>query len=232
MVFNVEKDVEKNRLFIKIDERADKSFIKKTFITVRSMTADLKPGYGVIVDLLKCEIIYRDAIPFYKEMIKHFVATNAGEIVRVIDKESLVYGQLINLTKKIQSYNAVHVPSVEEAEKKLDKNIYRNSLRLEVNHLTARFKHSGEKYNFPVKDISTSGCMILCDDFAVEVGERLDIYLYFKGLEKVKSLFQVKSEVVRKGASFFAVKFLGVDAEFIGSLHDRLSIETCREEPE
>lgn len=228
MIFNVIKDIEKNRLIIKIGEKADKKLITKIFYTIRSMTADLKPGFGIIVDLLECDVLFRNAIPAYKDIIKHFAASKAGEIVRIVDKSNTSYGQINNLTKNFPSYKAVHVSTLQEAEEKLDKNRYRNGMRFDIRNLTARFSYAKNKYNLPVIDISTSGCRLSATDFAIESGKQIDIYLLFKGFETIKSLFQVKSEVVRVDSSSFAVKFIDVDDDFIDDLHKRLSYETCR----
>jgi hypothetical protein len=204
----VKVDTKKNRLFLKFSGSVSKKELDKVYTDVRFAVADLLPGFSVINDLTECNLCHINAVATYKKISNYLVRNGVKDVVRIINKESVVLRQFLNFAARFAEYIPIYVSTLEEAEEQLDKTDRRNRLRF---HFAGRlhveyFSNSarGEGY---IIDISTIGCKIASPTFPPAVDAIIDIVISFNALETSQKTFNSKASVVRTDDGGFAVEY-------------------------
>lgn len=221
----VNADIKQNRLYIKVGENPNKRDFFAIYTDIRFAVAELKPGFDVISDLSDCNLAALSAIPTYIKITSYLVDNNAGQIVRVLNKDSLLFKQAFNFAIKRAGYKADYVSTVQEAEDKLTEFVKRDGLRFSLIDRTIEFCTDTARGEAKLLDISTSGCSIFSDIILPEVGENISIMFPFLKGDDPEGKLQVKASVVREGENSFAVHFSGLGEEM-----KTLMLEQLRQE--
>ncbi len=205
----VKVDTKKNRLFLKISGSVSKKELDKIYTDVRFAVADLLPGFSVIDDLSECTLCHLGGIATYRKISNYLIKNGVRDVVRIINKDSLVLKQFLQFAARFAEYIPIYVSTVEEAEEQLDKSEERNRLSF---HFAGRpsikyFSNnaSGEGH---ILNISTIGCKITSTMFPPAIDEEIDIVISFNAYdENAQKTLNTKAYVIRIDNDGFAVKY-------------------------
>ncbi|MDR3630698.1 MAG: PilZ domain-containing protein [Desulfocapsaceae bacterium] len=222
-------DINKNRLYITIAGKAVKQNLDKLYTDVRFCVADLKTGFDVITDLSECSLGHLNGVPTYRKIMNFLITKKIGNVVRVIDENSLVFKQVMNITSRICGYKPIYVSTLEEAEKKLECLKKRNSIRFNINELPVDYVANETNGKGNIYSLSTSGCAIDSATLPVVVETEISIKFEFKTQGSPSGEFLIKSRVVRADGKLFAVKFKDLGDDLKDQLLKCLISEAQRE---
>ena len=143
MSLKVKADVIENRLYFQFSGKAERDDLERLYTDVRFLVADLTPGFDVISDFSECDIeqIHSDSL---KTISNYLVTNGLGEVVRVINGDSLLYEQAKKLSLVKYGLRPIYARTHEEAKANLEKSIKRNGIRFYVNNLPAEYTAMGE----------------------------------------------------------------------------------------
>jgi hypothetical protein len=171
MKLNVKADIKKNRLHFTFSGNVFKQEMEKLYTDTRFCVADMKHGFDVISDYSECFLLHLSGVLSFRNKMNYLMANNAGEIIRIVNKKSIVYKQITNLSSVIWGYKPINVSTYEEAEIKLKNTIKRSGIRFHVNNLPVKYSSKNNEHSGNIKNISTSGCDIESDISDHSVGE-------------------------------------------------------------
>jgi hypothetical protein len=198
----------KNRLYIKLSGSISKDEMNKLYTDVRFSVADLQPGFGVISDFTECSLAHLAGVSTFKKIMSYLIRNGVGEVVRLINGDSLLFKQFVNLSSKMSGYIPIYVSSPEEAEKRLDNPIRRNGLRFRLNNLPpAQFFFNDAKGKGKIHNISISGCKVGSASLSPSADEEIIIFVRFNTQGTPQNEFEIKARVVRIDDDGFAVEF-------------------------
>ncbi|MDR3630207.1 MAG: PilZ domain-containing protein [Desulfocapsaceae bacterium] len=213
MKMNVKANIGKNRLHLTFTGRAVKEDLKKLYTDIRFCVADLTPGFDVISDFSQCSLMHISGISVFRKIMNYLISNGAGEIVRVINRRSLLYKQVRNLSSRICGYCPIYVSTLEEAEERLLHTAKRNGIRLTVNRLPVVYTINEQEGEGRILNLSTSGCAIAKPGTPVSENEEVSIKILFKDHTNSADEFDVTGKVVRTAEDMFAVEFKDMDDE-------------------
>jgi PilZ domain len=223
-------DLEKNRLYLKISGKTSKKELEGLYTEIRFCVADLKPGFGVISDLSECNLGHLSGVSTLKKIMNYLVKNGVGEVVRVINGQSLLFKQVLNLSAKIGGYLPVYVSTVEEAEEKLDASMKRNALRFYFNDLPpVDYFINDVRATGRILNLSTGGCTLGSVSKNPAVGEDVLIVIIFTAQDDLPEEFKIKSQVIRTEGDGFAAEFKDLADEQTDRLWQCLQRESERE---
>ncbi|MFH0784896.1 MAG: PilZ domain-containing protein [Pseudomonadota bacterium] len=226
----VKADISKNRLYLVIAGQVVKEEMDKLYTDVRFCVADLKPGFDVISDLSECNILHLSGVPTFRKIMNFLITKEVGDVVRIINRKSLIFKQILNLSSRICGYKPIYVSTLEEAEEKLEKSIKRNGIRFHINHLPAEYIANEITGKGNILDLSITGCAIESATLPVSAHDEISIKIVFQQQDIPSEEFIVKSRVVRiQGDNIFAVEFKDLDEEIKNRLWKCLICEAQRE---
>ncbi len=211
MNLKVKNNIKKNRLYFTFSGKPTKEEMGKLYTDVRFNVADLKHGFDVISDFSECKLVQLNGINTFIKIMNYLLVNGVGEVVRVINENSLLFTQVRNLSSRIYGYKVNYVSSIDEAEKKLESSIKRNGIRLNVNSMPVSYITNELNIKGNLLNLSTSGCAIESDKTGVSIGETIPILIEFKNEDISDGEFKVKGEVVRTDGNSFAVRFNDFD---------------------
>jgi hypothetical protein len=211
MKLQARSNIGKNRLYLTFTGRAEKDELNRLYTEVRFCVADLKPGYDAVSDFSNCSLMHISGIGVFRKIMNFLISTGVGEIVRIINKKSLLYTQVTNLSSRICGYNPVYVSTPEEAEDLLHEVTKRNGIRLNVTGLPLVYTAAEGKGEGEVINLSVSGCAVGAGTITVADKEDLSLRLKFGENGDYGEEFPVAGRVVRKSENMFAVKFIDMD---------------------
>ena len=215
----VKVDTKKNRLFLKFSGSVSKKELDKFYTDIRFSVADLLPGFSVVNDVSECTLCHIGAIATYKKISNYLVRNGVKDVVRIINKESVVLRQFLNFASRFAEYIPIYVSTLEEAEEQLDKGDRRGRLRFHfAGHLQAEYFSNTARGEGYIIDISTTGCKIASPTFPPAVNAIIDILISFNAPETTQKTFKAKACVVRTDSSGFAVEYQDVSDETKESL--------------
>jgi hypothetical protein len=231
MNLKAKANIGKNRLYFTFSGKAAKEEMDKLYTDVRFCVSDLKPGFDVISDFSECSLILVSGIASFRKIMNFLISKGAGDVVRIVNENSLVFKQVLNLSSRICGYRPIYVSTLEEAEEKLEKSIKRNGIRFHVNYLPAEYIANEMNGRGNILDLSISGCAIESATLPVSAHAEISIKIEFRQKDDVPSEeFIVKERVVRaQGDNIFAVEFKDLDEEMKDRLWNCLIAETQRE---
>jgi hypothetical protein len=221
-------DSAKNRLYLTLSGKIDAPSLEKLYTEVRFAVADLKPGFEVVNDISRCQLIYVAGLPVFKKIIDYLLVHKAGEIVRIIDKDNISCRQILSFTDQINSYQPLYVDSSEHAEQQLDSMTPRGGIRLKLRHLRISYDSPAGSGEAKISDISISGCGVCQATLVLPVGTDFEGHIAFPSHPPLIGQVQLKATVVRTSDDGFGAKFLGISQEFREQLYLRLLHEACQ----
>jgi hypothetical protein len=208
----VKADIGKNRLYLSIIGQASKPKLEKLYTDVRFCVADLKPGFDVISDLSQCNLGHLGGIPTLRKIMNFLIANRAGNVVRVINGNSLVFKQILNISSMMCGYIPVYVHSLNEAEEKLETSLKTNEIRFHVNNLPVEYTVKGIAGKGNILELSTNSCAIQSATLPVSKDEEISIKIVFKQQDVTPDEFTIKTRVdSTSGNDMFAVRFMDFD---------------------
>lgn len=230
MKSKVKADISKNRLHFTFAGRVAKKEMDSLYTDTRFCVADMKRGFDVISDFSECTLIHLSGISQFRKIMNYLITNNVGEIVRIVNKRSLLYRQIVNYSSMICGYRPIYVSSIQEAENKLENAIRRNGIRFHLNNLTTMYEIDNNIEYGSIINISTSGCAILSKGVRKIINDEVTIKIDFENIKQDGSdgTFKVKSKIVRIDSDGFAVKFDELDDEQIDKLRKHLIDESQR----
>jgi hypothetical protein len=208
-------DTKKNRLYMKFSGSVSKKELDKFYTDIRFAVADLLPGFGVINDLTECTLCHISAVSTYKKISNYLIRNGVKDVVRIIDKDSVVLRQFLNFASRFAEYIPMYVSTLEEAEEHLNKADQRHRLRV---HFAGRLQvaYSSNTYRGEghVVDISTYGCRVASATFPPPVDALIDIEITFNAaVGNAKKTFSTKACVMRTEDGGFAVEYKDISEE-------------------
>lgn len=225
----VNADATRNRLYLRMPESADEQSLKKLYADLQSGIADLSPGFQVVADMSKCNVIFLRGLPTFKKMMDCFVSSKVGEVIEIINERKVSHKQISRFISSIQCYKSFNVNSLQEAEQKLENFTKRKGIRFKLNKPIVEYRIDQGKANKGyILDISISGCAIETESNILPEGEKTVLMITFEEQPNLTSSFQVSAKVVRSDEMSFAVQFLNLDERIQEQLYERLAYESGR----
>lgn len=212
MSLTVKADVIENRLYFKLFGNFAKEEIDKLYTDVTFLVADLTPGYDVIADFSECDI---GQIKDQKlKKISNFLITNGlGEVVRIIDGNSLLYDQAKALPPSSKGFIPVYVKTHEEAKQTLENSVKRNGIRFYVNNLPIKYSTNNQCGTGRLINVSTGGFAAESITSPLSDGEEFIMQIIFSHKDFTTDEFTVKAKVIRGNDNSFAAKFIGLNSD-------------------
>nr|WP_321467992.1 PilZ domain-containing protein [uncultured Desulfobulbus sp.] len=224
----VRADRKQNRLHITIAGKVDLHSLEQLYTDIRFCIAELNPGFEVINDLSRCQLIYITSLPTYKKIIDFLLSHNAGQIVRIVEEHAVSYKQIHSFTDQISCYQPLYVHSSQEAEQRLEEIRPRAGIRLKLRHLKLVYDSAVGSGEADINDISTSGCAVTKATLILPEQMDFEGFIAFPPHPPLIGHVQMKARVVRCSDTGFAAKFLDVSDEFREKLYQRFLHEAGR----
>ncbi|MGE4559942.1 MAG: PilZ domain-containing protein [Desulfobulbus sp.] len=221
-------DIRKNRLHLTIAGKADKRLLEQLYTEIRFCVADLKPGFEVIHDISRCQLIYIGGLPTFQKIIHFLLANKAGEIVRIVESDKISCKQILSFSENLHCYQPLYVNTPQEAEQRLETISPRNGIRLKLNHLLLEYDSTAGKGTASIVDISTSGCAVDKATLPLPPDMEFEGSIVLVPHPPLISAIQLRARVVRASATGFAATFLGRTEEFCEQFYQRLVYEASR----
>ncbi len=210
----VKVDTKKNRLFLKFSGSVSKKVLDKVYTDVRFAVSDMLPGFSVINDLTECDLCHISAVATYKKISNYLVRNGVKDVVRIINKESVVLRQFLNFAARFAEYIPMYASTLEEAEELLDKTDKRNRLRLHfAGKLQVEYSANNARGEGHILDISTVGCKIATPTFPPAVDSTIAIAITFNSPKTAQKTFRTEANVVRTDEGGFAVEYQDMSEE-------------------
>jgi hypothetical protein len=204
----VKVDIKKNRLFLKFSGSVSKKELDKIYTDVRFAVADLLPGFSVINDLSECTLCHISGIATYKKISNYLIKNGVRDVIRIINKDSLVLKQFLQFAARFAEYIPVYVSTIEEAEAQLDKADERNRLSFHfAGQPSVKYFSDTARGEGHILNISTRGCKITSTTFPPAIDKEIDIAIAFNVYETSPKTFNTKACVVRIDNDGFAVEY-------------------------
>lgn len=120
-MFKVKKDIEKNRLCITISGILSIAEAKQAKDLLIKEADELQPGFDLINDISQFIRGQEEAGEVLKEIIFAMIDRKVNRIIRVIGSSKIGLMQFANFSMPIPEYKLSYVPTMQDAEKILDK---------------------------------------------------------------------------------------------------------------
>jgi hypothetical protein len=210
MSLTVRADVIENRLYFKLSGNFAKEEIDKLYTDVTFLVADLTPGYDVIADFSECDI---DQIKgkSLKKISNYLIVNGLGEVVRVIDGNSLLYDLAKTHPSLSSGFIPVYAKTYEEAKETLKNSIKRNGIRFYLNNLPIKYSTNKQCGTGQLVNISTGGFSVQSVTHPLSAGEDFIMEIIFVNEDFTTDEFTVKARVIRGNENSFAAKFIGLN---------------------
>lgn len=205
--------IAQNRLTVTFTGKITRKEIEALYTEARFCVADLRPGFDVISDFSQTEILQLAALPPLRKMIHYMITHKAGEIIRVMPKDRLIYKQMLNLAMRFQGYRPIYVSSIEAATEQLDKAIKRKGLRIYLHECPVEYSIHNQNIEGHIRNISISGCALVPADKALPQGGDVLLTFSLPSSDSRNEQFKIQSKVVRTEKESFAVKFINLSPE-------------------
>lgn len=208
---NVRADIRNNRLYCTFTEKSTLDDLTRLLADIKDQVVDLQPGFDVVEDMSRCRHFQLAALPALRKIMHYLVSRGASEVIRVVDQQSTVFRQFINLSARIRSYKPIYVKTLAEAEGLLNQTQRRQGLRFNLQNTWIAVHSDTQVFNGKAVDLSASGCAILTDTNTLSLGTKVRIKLPLKSESTVTLAFDISATIVRLFDGGFAVNFLKFD---------------------
>lgn len=203
----VRVDIPRNRLYCVIAGKITGKDIDEFYTDIRFGVADLKTGFDVVTDLTQCQLSHLAAIPTFRKIMHYIADKGVCEIVRVVNRDSMVFRQAMNITAHFQGYKPVYVDTMAAADEMLDRSNARSGLRFHLLKREAVYETEALSSVGKILDISVTGCSLLTQTDIPAVGQKLRIKIALTAPKSTDRIFELDAEVVRLITGGFAVVF-------------------------
>lgn len=224
-------DVSNNRLYCAFSEKSTTQELTELLADIQRLVPELKPGFDVVEDMSRCQLFQLAALPALRRIMHYLVSKGARDVIRVVDKKSTVFKQLVNLAMRLRSYKPIYVNSVAEAQELLNQSKRRAGLRFDLVNTWIAVQTDNGVFNAKAVDISTSGCAVNTDADPLPLGTAVRIKLPLKNEADVTLAFEISATVVRIFADGFAVHFNNLEGATRDELMNCLIHELQAQEP-
>ena len=215
---NIRADIPNNRLYYTFSEKSTLDELTSLLADMKNQVPDLQPGFDVVEDMRSCHLFQLAALPTLRNIMHYLVNSGAREVIRVVNQQSTVFRQLINLSARMRSYKPIYVKTLAEADELLNQEQRRQGLRFNLLNTWVAVHNDTHVFNGKAVDISASGCAILTDSKSLPIGSSVRIKLPLKSESCGTLAFEIAATVVRLFEGGFAVNF----QEFDGTTRDEL----------
>lgn len=219
-------DISKNRLYITIAGKLSKKELDNLYTDIRFCVADLKSGFDVITDISECTLAALSGIPTFKKITNHLITNRVGKVVRVINKDKIIFKQILNMAARMQGYRANYVSTLDEAEIELENSQHCEALRFCLYQHPVKYKIDSEQGNGYVLDISTNGCAINSATLQPAVDENVSFTITFDEQADLLDVLETNATVIWVKENTFAIKFESVEEDLKEQLWKRLVHES------
>jgi len=206
----VTSDAGQNRLYFTIAGRINKKELNSFYTEVRFCVEALKPGFSVISDFSDCQLVFLNIIPTFRNIMRYLVTNMVGEIIGVMNKNSLFFKQ-VQLASMFQGYRPIYASSREEAEAMLANAVPRNGIRFSLHRKAIDYLGDNIEGNGYIQNISISGCSVKHVSALPAVDEEIQITTTFTAQDNMQDSFTIKGRIVRVEDNGFAVEFTDFD---------------------
>jgi D-ribose pyranose/furanose isomerase RbsD len=228
----VKVDIARNRLYVTIGSSISKQSMEELYTDVRFGVADLKSGFAIVNDMSNCTLAALAGVRTFKKIMDYVASNEVEQVIRVVNENSIIFKQILNLTSRMQKYKAIHVSTIEEAEAKLEILGRRRALRFYLQQQPIEYMIGDAKGEGLIYNISTSGCAVTSATLAPSADDTIQTSFIFNEAGNLLSEFKISARVVRVESSLFAVEFMELDTEFKDQLRKRLVHESQCEVPQ
>ena len=210
MSLKVKADVIENRLYFKFSGDVAKEELEKAYTDVKFLVADLTPGFCVIDDYSDCDAgqICRKSL---KKISNYLVTNGLGEVVRVVNGNSLLHDQAEILSSAISEIIPVYAKTHEEAQEHLEQSVKRNGIRFNLNNLSITYSNNSICGTGNLINISTGGFSADSITSRISVGDEIFVQVVRNKEDFSTEKFDAKAKVIRADDGSFAAKFNGLD---------------------
>jgi hypothetical protein len=212
MSLTVKADVIENRLYFKLSKDFAKEDIDKLYTDVTFLVADLTPGYDVIADFSECDIEQIKDKSF-KKISNYLIVNGLGEVVRVIDGNSLLHDLAKTDPSLSSGFIPVYAKTHEEAKETLKNSTKRNGIRFYVNNIPVKYSTSKQCGTGQLANISIGGFSVQSITQPLSAGEEFIMKIIFVNEDFTTDEFSVKAKVIRGDENSFAGKFIGLNSD-------------------
>lgn len=225
----VRVDISRNRLYCVIAGKITGKDIDEFYTDIRFGVADLKSGFDVVTDLTQCQFSHLAAIPTFRKIMHYLADKGAREVVRVVNRDSMVFRQAMNITAHFQGYKPIYVDSITAADELLDKSNARSGLRFHLLKTEAVYETEILSSVGKILDISVTGCSFLTQTDIPAVGQKLRVKIALTAPKSTDRIFELDAKVVRLITDGFAVAFAELEDTTKKQLLDCLVHELKRD---
>ncbi len=222
----IKADISLNRLYVTFSGHISKKELDKLYTDIRFCVSDLSPNFDVITDFRSCSFAAVSIIPTFRKITKYLIDNKVRSVVRIVDKESLIFKQLLNVSLHFQGYSVILVESLEEAEQELQGTAKRADLRFYLYNHYAFYYINDAKFKGLIVDISISGCAVKSSTNLPVLGDTVVISIYFKEHDALITKLETEAKVVNVKDDGFAVHFENIHDDHKESLGQRLVHES------
>jgi len=226
----VTADLKRNRLLITVSATASQKEAQRIYTDIRFCVADLQPGFDVITDFRQCTLAHLSAIATMRQIMDYLVTKQPRNIIRVVEKNSVVFKQLLQFITHFQSYKPIYANTLEDADEILANLTQRNGLRYHIFGHRVEYTVGEIKGTGKLIDISISGCAIQGMTAPLSAGQEIAIVIPIDHGDNLPSSFTSAARIVRVQDDHFAVQFLDIDEDQRAYLHQWFTYEIRQEE--
>jgi len=219
-------DTARNRLYIKLAQKLTKKDLDNLYTDIRFCVADLQPGFNVITDLSECTIAALNGLATFRKISGFLIENRVGTVVRVMNENSTMFRQFVNLTARMQGYKPIFVSTTEEAQAKLLESAGRSAARFYLYNQQVEYSGTNFKGAGILLDISTSGCAITSDTLPPKLDMEISIKISFNSHDELPTEFNATARVVKVDNDSFAVQYVSLKTEEREQLWKRLVYES------
>jgi len=113
-------NIAKNRMVLSLKGKAEINELHAWSNDLLSQLKRLKPGFGVVSDILECHPASEEGRMVIQETQKKAKELGMGNVVRIVEKSNVVTAMQWQRSSRTVGYIAAEAHSVAEAEKMLD----------------------------------------------------------------------------------------------------------------
>jgi len=224
--------LKRNRLLITVSATASQKEAQRIYTDIRFCVADLQPGFDVITDFRQCTLAHLSAIATMRQIMDYLVTKQPRNIIRVVEKNSVVFKQLLQFITHFQSYKPIYANTLEDADAILANLTQRNGLRYHIFGHRVEYTVGEIKGTGKLIDISISRCRAMIQGLTIPLstGQEVSIVIPIDHGDTLPSSFTSAARIVRVQDDHFAVQFLDLDDDQKTYLQKWFTYEIRQEE--
>ena len=213
MKSTVKADIRKNRLVFTFHGWIRKKDLDSLYTDTRFCVADLKPGFQVITDLSNCTFGSLNCLSTYRKIMAFLMEKQAGQIVRITRKSSLIHKQIINISARLQGYKPTYVTSMEEAERVLAVDAHPHRLRYGLHPVPIILSCREAQVTGMLVEISEEDCLVECESAPLAPQEELGISFSLSETDDPAEPFHLTGNLAGDDQDRLTIRFIRISEE-------------------